>query len=65
MLHSLRLHMICLLLCGLSLLQAQALSERARVSLLTCTPGEELYARYGHTAIRVCDPENDLDLVFN
>ena len=65
MLHSLRLHMICLLLCGLSLLQAQALSERARVSLLTCTPGQELYARYGHTAIRVCDPENDLDLVFN
>lgn len=65
MLHSLRLHMICLFLCGLSLLQAQALSGRARVSLLTCTPGEELYARYGHTAIRVCDPENDLDLVFN
>lgn len=45
--------------------QAQTLSENARVSLLTCTPGEELYARYGHTAIRVCDSINDLDVVFN
>lgn len=35
------------------------------MSLLTCTPGEELYARYGHTAIRVNDPANDLDVVFN
>ncbi len=45
--------------------QAEALSEQARISLLTCTPGEELYARYGHTAIRVCDMVNDLDIVFN
>lgn len=45
--------------------QAQGLSEEARISLLTCTPGEELYARYGHTAIRVFDPQNRLDLVFN
>ena len=45
--------------------QAQGLSEEAQISLLTCTPGEELYARYGHTAIRVLDPQNRLDLVFN
>lgn len=45
--------------------QAQPLSEQARISLLTCTPGAELYARYGHTAIRVCDSINDLDIVFN
>lgn len=45
--------------------QAQTLSEHARVSLLTCTPGEELYARYGHTAIRVCDSIHELDVVFN
>ena len=45
--------------------QVQPLSEQARISLMTCTPGEELYARYGHTAIRVCDPEDDLDIVFN
>lgn len=46
-------------------LSAQTLSEGARISLLTCAPGEELYARYGHTALRVNDPENDLDIVFN
>jgi len=35
------------------------------ISLLTCSPGEELYARYGHTAIRVCDTSKDIDWVFN
>ena len=35
------------------------------ISLLTCTPGEELYARYGHTAIRLQDTENHIDAVFN
>lgn len=47
------------------LIQAQTLSENARISLLTCSPGKELYARYGHTAIRVCDEANDIDIVFN
>ena len=46
-------------------LSAQTLSEGARISLLTCAPGEELYARYGHTALRINDPENDIDIVFN
>ena len=45
--------------------QAQQLSETAQISLLTCSPGEELYARYGHTAIRVLDEVNDMDIVFN
>ena len=44
---------------------AQQLSETAQISLLTCSPGEELYARYGHTAIRVLDEVNDMDIVFN
>ena len=62
-----RLRILCISLCVAASLfgQAQPLSEQARVSLLTCTPGEELYARYGHTAIRVNDPTNDLDVVFN
>ena len=45
--------------------QAQTLSEDSRISLLTCTPGNELYARYGHTALRVYDEANDIDIVFN
>lgn len=41
------------------------LGKKAIVSLLTVSPGEEVYAQYGHTAIRVCDPEKNFDLVFN
>lgn len=56
------------LLTGLLLavsLSAQPLSEQAEVSLLTCAPGAELYSRYGHTALRIADLENGLDVVFN
>lgn len=60
-----RKYILCLLLVISAGLRAQALSEQARISLLTCTPGEELYARYGHTAIRICDPEHAVDIVFN
>ena len=60
-----RLYIFILCLSAWIGVQAQGLSEEAQISLLTCTPGEELYARYGHTAIRVTDEANDLDLVFN
>lgn len=36
-----------------------------RMSLLTCSPGEELYSAWGHTAIRVTDQNTGSDLVFN
>ena len=35
------------------------------ISLLTCTPGEELYSTFGHSAIRVKDSTQNLDAVFN
>jgi hypothetical protein len=38
---------------------------RLRVSLLTCSPGDELYSTFGHTAIRVIDSARSLDHVFN
>ena len=41
------------------------LSDRASVTLLTCGPGAELYSIFGHTAIRVYDPENAVDTVYN
>jgi hypothetical protein len=44
---------------------AQADSCGLQISLLTCSPGEELYSTFGHTAIRVKDNSNSLDLVFN
>ena len=60
-----RLYLFILCLAAWIGAEARSLSEEAQISLLTCTPGEELYARYGHTAIRVQDPQNRLDLVFN
>lgn len=43
----------------------QPLSERAEVSLITYTPSDDLYAAFGHSALRVRDPATDYDLVFN
>lgn len=45
--------------------QEGPLSDSAFVSLMTVSPGEEIYAHYGHTAIRVADPVKGFDLVFN
>jgi hypothetical protein len=41
------------------------LTEDAKVSMLTCSPGDELYSIFGHSAIRVKDPNLSLDVVFN
>lgn len=35
------------------------------VSLLTCGAGNEFYTTWGHSAIRICDPELNLDIVYN
>ena len=40
-------------------------SSHIRIALLTCTPGEELYSTFGHTAIRVTDSNSVADNVFN
>lgn len=44
---------------------ALTLSPAADISILTCSQGSELYSLFGHTAIRVADPQNDVDIVFN
>ena len=44
---------------------AQTDSCGIRISLLTCTPGTELYSTFGHSAFRVVDSNNNTDLVFN
>ena len=36
-----------------------------RISLLTCTPGQELYSIFGHSALRVFDSADNYDIVFN
>lgn len=48
-----------------STLLAQSLSEKAVVSVITCSAGEELYSAFGHSAIRFYAPEQNLDLIYN
>ena len=43
---------------------AQSDSCNIKVSLLTCSPGAELYSIFGHTAIRVKDDSN-FDIIYN
>ena len=45
--------------------KAFELSPQAQISLLTCDPGKELYSSFGHNAIRVSDPVQGVDYVFN
>ena len=45
--------------------QSQTLSETAKISLLTCNPGTDLYSVFGHSAIRVKDQEKGIDWVYN
>ncbi len=40
-------------------------SSHLRISLLTCTPGEELYSTFGHSAFRVIDSSSVTDVVYN
>jgi Domain of unknown function (DUF4105) len=35
------------------------------ISLLTCSPGTELYSLFGHTAIRIRDARREMDIVYN
>lgn len=41
------------------------LLDSIEVSLLTCTPGKDMYAKFGHTALRVRDFTKNQDVVFN
>ena len=41
------------------------LSDKTQVSVLTCGVGPEIYALFGHTAIRIKDPVQHLDVVYN
>lgn len=44
---------------------SQTLSPQAQVSLLTISPGEELYSTFGHSAIRISDPAMYIDVNYN
>ena len=64
-----RLAMAVLMLCCIPSMgrafQLGPLTNSARISVLTASPGSDLYASFGHSAIRLKDPASDLDVVFN
>lgn len=62
-----RILSILVFICTLLPLSAQVkLSEEAKISVLTSSPYEgEVYTLYGHAAIRVNDPTQKIDFIFN
>ncbi len=46
--------------------QYTTLSDRAEISIITCGPGNtELYEAFGHSALRIVDPVQGMDEVYN
>ena len=45
--------------------QSMTNPDSIQISLLTCSPGKEVWAQYGHTAIRYYDKESGEDLAIN
>lgn len=44
---------------------SKKLSSKAEISIITCSPGNEMYSLFGHSAIRVKDPILRIDYIFN
>ena len=45
--------------------QSLPLSDGATASVITCGAGNDFYTTFGHSAIRITDPANDIDWVYN
>lgn len=59
-----RLFLFCLII-STPFLAASTLSEQSKISLLTCGAGDDLYSVFGHSALRVTDEQEGIDIVFN
>lgn len=59
------LFLVCICLSVTIKAQNMLLSDSAVISLITCDPANMAYALYGHTAIRVNDPQQGIDYAFN
>ncbi|HPG55959.1 MAG TPA: DUF4105 domain-containing protein [Candidatus Enterocola sp.] len=56
---------ICLSACPIGIYAFPQITDSAKVSILYCSPGEEIYELFGHTGLRVCDSSKNIDIVFN
>ena len=66
---SLRLYVL-MIICALAFgksprVSAQSRMDSVEIGLVTCSPHEEIYSLYGHTALRYHDLHTGEDLVFN
>lgn len=43
----------------------RSISDSAKFYLVTCEPGDDIYARFGHSGIRVYDSKSGIDEVFH
>jgi hypothetical protein len=50
---------------GPSAVTAKSPADSVQLSLLTCSPGKEIYNLFGHTAIRYKNTNKNIDVVFN
>ena len=57
--------LIAFLLCLQIVSGAEQNKDGLRISLLTCTPGAELYSIFGHNALRIVDSAAGTDIVYN
>ena len=44
---------------------ADKLSAKAQISLITISPGSDLYSAFGHSTLWILDTENNIDRVYN
>jgi len=56
---------IIIINCSFAFQSIPKLSENAQISLITGAPGDQIYAIFGHSAIRIYDPVAKIDWVYN
>lgn len=61
--HLISLFLFLITISGLA--QSFKLSPDAKISVITCGTGDELYSTFGHSAFRVTDPRYHIDIVYN
>ena len=42
-----------------------SVNDSLKISLITCSPGTQVYELFGHTGLRVRDDARDIDVVFH
>jgi Domain of unknown function (DUF4105) len=61
---------VCIICCLLLLLYKPGFTQNdslcgLRISVLTCSPGQDLYSLFGHNALRIRDSSNGTDIIYN